>query len=225
MTIAAVSTVRRRVLFLGVALAAFLLGSNALVARTISILQRKPMRDFPYRVGNWIGRDDLLENRVLEKLGVDDYLMREYAGDTGRFWLYIGYYERQGGTKTIHSPKHCYPGSGWEKISSSVVRITVQDRDGRSREIEVNRFLLHKAGEREIVYYWYYAGGELVATEIGTVIQRLWRAVLWNQTDGALVRLSARIRGGGEEEEKTIIRFIPAIYPLIPDYIPTKHDN
>jgi len=50
--------------------------------------------------------------------GASDYLLRAYVDSTGaeKFGLYIGYYPQQSQGRTIHSPKNCLPGGGWEPV-------------------------------------------------------------------------------------------------------------
>ena len=67
------------------------------------------------QIGEWKGvQDPPLEPRVLEVLGVNDYLTRAYyRPDRAGVGLYIGYWESQRQGDTIHSPLNCMPGAGW----------------------------------------------------------------------------------------------------------------
>ena len=67
--------------------------------------------------------------RRTKAAGVSSYLFRWYAGDEAPFDIYVGYYEEQTQGRTIHSPKNCLPGSGWEALKQSVE----QDTDAGTR--------------------------------------------------------------------------------------------
>lgn len=208
-----------RLLLLSTALVASILGANTLANRTAEY-PAPQIREVPRQVLDWYGVDRIIPNEVLTKLGVDDFLMREYSRRDSRFWLYIGYYRSQKGSKTMHSPKHCYPGSGWQKVESSIVPFRVLDSQGSEKTIPVNRYLVEKAGEQELVYYWYQSGKTVEASEINSFLIRLRSAIFWNRTDGVLVRLSTRFQAGHVVEGEKIRNAIPQVYSLLCQKLP-----
>src|SRR4051794_14285249 len=51
--------------------------------------------------------------------GMSDYVARMYLRDsTVAFTTLVSYYDRQSQGKTIHSPRNCLPGAGWEVLSA-----------------------------------------------------------------------------------------------------------
>ncbi len=100
------------------------------------------------------------------------------------FSLYIGYYESQAQGKTIHSPKNCLPGAGWEALSSEAVDVEV---DGKT--VRVNRFLLQNGSERSLALYWYQGRGRIAHDEYRVKLNLLWDAALRRRSDEALVRI------------------------------------
>ncbi|MBT8396509.1 MAG: EpsI family protein, partial [Gemmatimonadetes bacterium] len=70
------------------------------------------------------------------------------------FSLYVGYYESQTQGNTIHSPKNCLPGAGWEPLSSEPVAIEVG-----GRAVTVNKYLLQNGSQQALVLYWYQGRG------------------------------------------------------------------
>ena len=49
--------------------------------------------------------------------GMDEYVNRVYSKDSTQvFSLYVGYYTYQTQGKSIHSPRNCLPGAGWEPV-------------------------------------------------------------------------------------------------------------
>ena len=200
-----------RVLLLSSVLAVSVLGANIMANRTMEF-PVPGIRNFPQQILGWYGVDRSISNEVLSKLGVDDFLMREYSWDDSRFWLYIGYYRSQKGSKTVHSPKHCYPGSGWQKVESSIVSFPVEDGKESVKTIPVNRYLVAKGGDQELVYYWYQTGNTVEANEYFSLLGRVRNALFRNRTDGALVRLSTRFRAGHDTEGEKMREAIPRVY-------------
>lgn len=211
---------RARLLVLSAILVLAAIATQVAMGRDASTLRRKYMREFPKNIGGWIGRDQDMSNDVLTKLGVDDYVMRRYTRDGSVFWLYIGYYETQQGSKTIHSPKHCYPGSGWQKLDSSIQQVTVKGWDGADRRIPVNLYLLEKDGEKELVFYWYHTSDDVEASESRATFARFRGAVLRNRTNGALVRISTRFCGEKPDDVEQVRNVVPLVYSLLKDFIP-----
>ena len=49
--------------------------------------------------------------------GMNDYAARSYWRDsTIAFTTLVTYYERQTKGRTIHSPRNCLPGAGWDGV-------------------------------------------------------------------------------------------------------------
>lgn len=117
--------------------------------------------------------------------GMTDYVARVYWRDSSlAFTTYVGYYERQTQGKTIHSPRNCLPGAGWEIIQPGTATVTAA---GGAHV--VNRYLLKNGPSLAIVYYWYQGRGRVVASEYAVKLNLLRDAALKGHTEEALVRL------------------------------------
>jgi EpsI family protein len=117
--------------------------------------------------------------------GMSDYVARIYWRDTTvAFTTYVGYYDRQTQGKSIHSPRNCLPGAGWEILRAGTA--TVQSATGPH---VVNRYLLKNRGLQAVVYYWYQGRGRVVANEYAVKVNLLRDAALLGHTEEALVRI------------------------------------
>jgi EpsI family protein len=117
--------------------------------------------------------------------GMSDYVARLYYRDTTiAFTTYVGYYDRQTQGKSIHSPKNCLPGAGWEVLNASTA--SIQSPTGPR---VVNRYLLKNGVSQAVVYYWYQGRGRVVANEYAVKLNLLRDAALLGHTEEALVRL------------------------------------
>jgi EpsI family protein len=117
--------------------------------------------------------------------GMSNYVARYYTRDTvPAFTTYVGYYQRQAQGKTIHSPRNCLPGAGWEVFSPGLRMVSV---GGATHEL--NRYILKNGPNTAIVYYWYQGRGRVVANEYRVKWNLLRDAALLGHTEEALVRL------------------------------------
>jgi EpsI family protein len=96
----------------------------------------------------------------------------------------VSYYDNQGQGKTIHSPRNCLPGAGWEILRGDRRMV---EADGASHE--VNHYILKNGAATAIVYYWYQGRGRVVANEYTVKWNLLRDAALLGHTEEALVRV------------------------------------
>jgi|SRR5687767_986486 len=149
----------------------------------------------PAQMGEFSGKDLELSEDVREVVGVSSYLLRDYRSASpqaaaGFFSVYIGYYEQQSQGETIHSPRNCLPGGGWEPLESAPVR--VQTPEGT---VVVNQYVLQKGRHRALVLYWYQGRGRVEANEYAVKRDLLLDAALKGRSEEALVRIVVPILG------------------------------
>src|SRR2546427_10690935 len=88
------------------------------------IVPRQPLRDLRQTVANWTGEERPFQEQVVKAAGVSDYTNRIYFKPAGMpIQLYVGYYTSQRAGDTIHSPKNCLPGAGWDPVRSGYAAI------------------------------------------------------------------------------------------------------
>ena len=135
-------------------------------AKRRNAVARTTFATFPMTIGPWRAVvDPPLEKDILEVLGVDDYLSRVYYQPNGAaVGLYMGFYDSQRQGDTIHSPLNCLPGAGWEPVSEGRLQ-DHHNADGAGRDITVNRYVVQKGLDRQLVLYWYQGHGRVVASE------------------------------------------------------------
>jgi EpsI family protein len=171
---------------------------------------RASLTAFPRTIGSWTATGDLpLDDDVIRVLGVDDYVSRTYLNASGApANLYVGYYASQRQGDTIHSPQNCLPGAGWQPVESARTTLTV---DGIT--VPVNRYVIEKGPERQIVLYWYQGRGRVVANEYANKLWLMVDAARLRRTNGSLVRVIA-------PRERDAVAFARAVFPRLPEYLP-----
>jgi EpsI family protein len=194
--------------------------ANARRAETAAA--RTTFASFPMQIAEWRATvDPPLEEDILKVLGVDDYLSRIYYKPGAAVGFYMGYYGSQRQGDTIHSPLNCLPGAGWEAVSDG--RKTIVNADGAGRDITVNRYVVRKGLDRQLVLYWYQSHGRVVASEYWSRAYLIHDAIRLNRTDGSMVRVIAPIAqhdDDGAAAEQLAESFVRVVFPLLPEYLP-----
>lgn len=136
--------------------------------------------------------DQVISDEEQRVAGMSNYLLRIFHADSANlFSVYVGYYEEQTQGRTIHSPRNCLPGAGWEPLESE--RRTIATNAG---PITVNRYLLANQSARALVYYWYQGRGRTEASEYKVKWNLLRDAALRGRTEEALVRIVVPLTPG-----------------------------
>jgi len=203
-----------------------------LAAGAVTTLGVRPDRPRPLRAplprvvadtaDGYVAADLALSPGELAVAAPNAYLLRSYrrAGDTsaaGAYTVYVGFYERQTQGKTIHSPKNCLPGAGWEPLASGLDTIPTG-----SGPVTVNRYLLQYHQTKALVLYWYQGRGRVAANEYLVKWQLLRDSALRHRSDEALVRVMVPVRGDDEAGALSLAstvaaRLVPELYRALPD--------
>jgi EpsI family protein len=179
---------------------------------------RKPLDTFQRALAGWQPREsNIFPDDIRNILKASDYVMRRYGDAAGRsLWLFIGYWETQRKGAQPHSPQNCLPGSGWEPLD--VGRVTIPLAAGAS--MTVNRVLIQKDQQQQLVFYWYRAQGTAVASELDAKLHMMKNAIVRNRTDGALIRVSSPIYGSVAATSAQLTAFLQALQPALSEYLP-----
>lgn len=183
---------------------------------------RATFSDFPEQLGAWSGRSQRLGSDYLSILQLDDYLMANYvaAPEDGLINLYVTYYNSQVQGGSVHSPRACIPGDGWEILDIRPYRLNSVSFAGKP--LEISRALIQKGGERRVAYYWFQQRGRIITGEYAVKLYILLDAIRQNRTDGAMVRLMTEVEpGSGEEKaDEKLEKFAALAMPSLEHFIP-----
>lgn len=93
--------------------------------------------------------DEPLDADFADVLRAREVLFRTYdpAADEP-VWVFLGYFDRQKEGSQVHSPRHCYPGSGWN--IEREMQTPAAWRDGVLHALVVNN-----GTQRRLVCFWY----------------------------------------------------------------------
>ncbi|MCB1724525.1 MAG: VPLPA-CTERM-specific exosortase XrtD [Gammaproteobacteria bacterium] len=182
---------------------------------------RESFAGFPMAIADWEGRGGMLESIYIDALKFDDYLLADYfhAG-APPINLYIAYYGSQRKGASVHSPKSCLPGGGWEM--SSFGQYVVDGVTVNGQPLKVNRSIIQKGENRQLVYYWFQQRGRVMTNEYIVKLNLFRDAIVRNRTDGALVRLVLPMPQTLDvaDADRELSTFARVLAPLLTSYIP-----
>lgn len=183
------------------------------------VVSRRPLRDLPYALATWTGKDYAIDEQVLQAVGVSDYTNRIYqntANDSVQ--LYVGFYASQRTGDTIHSPKNCLPGAGWDPVRSGYATILIPG----GRRIVINEYVIEQDQDqnRQLVFYWYQGRGRVIASEYRAKFWMVADAISRNRTDSALVRLITPMSDGEAKAHARLLNFTQILFPKLDGLLP-----
>lgn len=170
-------------------------GYTTFLSEVHAVPLRKPLSSVPTSIGDWSGREEQMTDEIVQSVGVEDYLLRDYSDAAGRrVSVYVGFYEQQKEGDQIHSPKHCLPGAGWRPTESTVVEFETPGFNGG--RTGASRNVIAKGDERQFVLYWYMGAGRVITNEYAAKLYLVLDSIFRKRNDGALIRFMAPMAPG-----------------------------
>lgn len=190
-------------------------------------LDLKPTRtafnQFPLHVQDWRGVEVNMAQKFIDTLKFDDYIIANYkrVGVDVPVNFYVAYYASQRQGVSAHSPKSCIPADGW-RIGAFAPKAIPGLLGTDGSPLQVNRALISKSGQQELVYYWFQQRGRVITNEYAVKWYLFWDALTRQRTDGALVRLVTPLADTSsiEAADLRLEQFLQAVVPQLVAYVP-----
>ena len=182
---------------------------------------RENFSSFPRQLGEWAGVDSNIPQDVRALLGPGDFLLRSYrpsSADNPSVDLFLAYFPSQRIGDTIHSPKHCLPGSGWLPVESTEVTLSLPEQT----PFLVNRYVMAKGTQRALAMYWYWAHNRAVTSEYWAKFYLIADSIRRNRSDGSLIRVTTELKNGetAAEAQSRLVSVLNGLTPVLYRYIP-----
>jgi len=160
----------------------------------------RPLDTISRRIAGFDAHDNPpLPDDVLRQLRPTSYLSRKYRKGDLDADLLISFYAVQRAGESMHSPKHCLPGAGWEISDHGTMEIPVLGRN-----FKVNRASIDREGTRMVVLYWYQSKDRIIASEYSGKILLARDALLQNSTAASIVRIVVPDKPGAPAEASAL---------------------
>jgi EpsI family protein len=183
--------------------------AGGLTARRISQPLALPLEQIDPGILGWSSfEEQTLPPYTLKALDATAYLARSYRKGDRRLDLFVAFYAQQRAEESMHSPKHCLPGSGWEIWQQGSAPVQV---DGK--EIEINQYRIENSGSRELMFYWYQSRNRVFASEYLGKLLLARDTLLSGQTAGSIVRIMLPdVAGASQEGVAFAAKLIPEVW-------------
>lgn len=196
------------------------LGAGCLLLLSVERQQvmelRQPLETLPRAYGEFRGYDQVISEEEQRVAGMSDYVLRAFTRDSlVAFSVYVGYYAQQTQGRTIHSPRNCLPGAGWEALSASREPVAVG-----SDTVLINRYELANGDSHALVYYWYQGRGRVESSEYKVKWDLLRDAALTGRSEEALVRIVVPMTGAIEDPDALARQIAEELVPAVEQRLP-----
>ena len=198
------------------------ISSSLILSKSSVYPERKSFEEFPDDIAGWKSERAFLNWDVQRILGADDYLMSDFTQTSTRpetVNLLISYYRSQTEGSGIHSPEVCIPAGGWEvsRWEKASVPLKVASMSG----LKVNRAIIQKGKESQLVYYWFEQRGQHMTNDYFVKFLTIWDSVFRGRSDGALMRVVTKIEAGGvPAAEERLQRFLNDTAGIFQEFVP-----
>ena len=123
--------------------------------------------------------------------------------------------------QAIHSPLNCMPGAGWTPVSQTTMRVPVESgAAGAESAIEINRYVIEKGVDSQLVLFWYQSHGRTVSSEYAAKAYLVLDSIRWGRSDAALVRVVSPIGRDDAAAERSAVDFVRALQPVLARHLP-----
>ncbi len=180
---------RRSSSFLFAATAILLVGTIAfarLTERRVPGSLVIPLDGISHQIDGWLATgDEQIDQQTLRTLAATSYLLRTYQRQGTQMGVFVAYYAQQRAGESMHSPKNCLPGGGWEiwKEDSAVISVG-------ARQFRVNMDSIQNLGQRMLMLYWYQSKDRVIASEYLGKILLARDTLLTGRTAASIVRIT-----------------------------------
>lgn len=176
------------------------LGMSSLVSDRISEPLARPLSEIDLKLADLLGTENpALSDGVLGELLPTSYISRTYKKPGLSADLFIAFYAQQRAGESMHSPKHCLPGSGWEIWDYGSTSIPVG-----TESFTVNKYSIANAGQRMLVLYWYQTKSRIIASEYEGKLVLAKDALFRNSTAASIVRIIVPDTPGALEDARKL---------------------
>src|SRR5262249_5895980 len=113
--------------------------------------------------------------------------------------LFVAFYAQQRAGESMHSPKHCLPGAGWEIWNYASMDIPVN-----GQIYKINKYSISREGVRSVVLYWYQSKGRIIASEYMGKVLLARDALMQDSTAASIVRVTVPDEPGALDEASSL---------------------
>jgi EpsI family protein len=161
------------------------LAASKITAFRSSVPLMAPLDTIPFELAGFTGVPNPdLDDNVAKALKASSYITRRYRQGDLNADLFVAFYAQQRAGESMHSPKHCLPGAGWEIWNYETAPLPEP-----GLKATINKYSISQGADRRVVLYWYQTRERIFASEYLGKVLLARDALLQNSTSAAIVRV------------------------------------
>jgi len=155
-----------------------------------------PMDSINTKIDGWTSAgNQQFRDTIVASLNATSYLSRSYRKDRSDLDMFVAFYEHLRAGESMHSPKYCLPGGGWEFSDFKTIPLSTG-----GREAKINRAIVRRGDERQLLLYWYQSRPRVIASEYQSKFFLVWDGLIHGNQGGSIVRVMLPDRPGADQE-------------------------
>jgi EpsI family protein len=171
------------------------LGASAWSDHRAPSVLAAPIESIAPRIAGWSSTGNVeLRDTIVASLKATSYLSRTYRKDQNALDFFMAFYAQPRTGESMHSPKYCLPGGGWEFSDFKTVELTPGDRT-----VKINQATIRRGDERQLLFYWYQSRPRIIASEYQSKLFLVWDGLTRGNQGGAIVRVMLPYQPGAEQ--------------------------
>jgi EpsI family protein len=166
----------------------------------------------PLKIGDWVGKEEIVTDRVKDLLEADTVLISTYFKHGQMIWFAMVYYkDNQIG---FHTPESCFGGLG-NKVFAEPDKTVFIESENKKFKIKNLRYRGDKGDK--VLYYFYQVDDYSTDSYLNIRLKLLREQLKLNRPGVALFEMYA---GFGEEKAiESLDEFVRSLVPILPSYL------
>jgi len=183
-------------LLLTIAILSATLGASAWVEHRSPEVLARPLDSISPQIDGWTSNGNYtFKDTIVASLDATSYLARTYRRGPDQLDMFTAFYAQQKAGESMHSPKYCLPGGGWEFSDFRTVQLPSE-----TGAVSINQATIQKPGSRALMFYWYQSRSRVVASEYQSKYFLVWDGLVHANPGGAIVRVLLPDRPGAQTD-------------------------
>jgi EpsI family protein len=140
----------------------------------ISSMSPDALQILPMQIGDWTGRDEPLDEAIIEATDTDAHISRQYSryNTSEQVLLYIAAGKRARDLMP-HRPEVCYTGAGWTRVKSDFVELPLDDET--TLPCSLFQFSKGTLNNKNVIILDYYVVDGQFCRDISLMRSKIWR--------------------------------------------------
>src|SRR5262245_48160314 len=144
-----------------------------------------PLESIPTQIMGWQRvQDEVLPDDILKNLKATSYLSRNYRRASMQLNFFTAFYATRSAGETLHTPKNCLPGNGWEILKLGHTQLDLGDHT-----VPINEYTIQRDSSRAIALYWYQTPDRVIANEYAGKMYLFWDSLTRGRKSASAVRV------------------------------------